>query len=119
MQDQSTGRIRLPPPKEGEKVGVEAKRKIMKKEQKEEAKAQPLTPKLEFDDPFVHPPDEPPTGGYHYPTVPAPDQQLTLIIDEPVVPPPDEPPPPPPRQNRYPDQPLLFHLFLNFTKKLL
>ena len=38
MQDQSTGRIRLPPPKEGEKVGVGAKRKIMKKEQKEEAK---------------------------------------------------------------------------------
>ena len=149
MQDQSTGRIRLPPPKEGEKVGVGVKRKIMKKEQKEEAKkekkkkerekkkhkppdeppkrddddsivpapARPLTPKLEFDDPFVHPPDEPPTGGYHYPTVPAPDQQLTLIIDEPVVPPQDEPPPPPPRQNRYPDQPPPLPPFPQFYQK--
>ena len=109
------GVMRLPPPKEGEEVGVGARRKIMKKEKKEEAKkekkqkerdkkkkSKPLKPKLEFDDPFVHPPDEPLIGGYHYPTVPTP---LTLLIDEPIEPPQDEPPPPPPRQNRDPDQP--------------
>ena len=107
--------MRLPPPKEGEQVGVGARRKITKKEKKEEAKKEkkkkerekkkhnkPLKPKLEFDDPFLHPPDEPPTGGYHYPTVRPP---LTLLIDEPIVPQQDEPPPPPPRENRDPDEP--------------